>query len=246
MTKTINSKNQIRNQCLNYYQSDNFTQAVIDAKKYYFTKEKRDSLIEISEEEAFDVVKNDALKLCLLSEEMRNNKKIVLAAVKQNLHCQETLPLLKISCLPLKFASYELKNNHDFMLNVCKIAGKKALRFSSESLRNDASFILNACKLTRVGAFKFASEFLQNSKAMIMTAAIENPLILQYASTEIKNNCNFLHRVTKTIYNAKHSFKRLKDYSKSYENFTESTEESINKKIHFDYEILGDSQSVKL
>jgi len=244
--KTADSKDQIKNQYLNYYQLDDFIKVIIDAKKYYFTKEERDRLMKLSEEEAFDIVKNDGLKLCFLSKEMQNKERIVLEAVKQSLNCQEVPSLFKRNGLPIKFASEELKNNYNFMLDACKIAGEEALVFLSESLRNDASFIFEACRLTHGKAFKFASNSLKNRQSIIMLAATENRLILKFASKDIKKNEKFLYRLKKTIHNIKHSFKRLKDPSISYETFTESNEESPNKKPNVDRKLLGENFSTEL
>lgn len=62
-----------------------------------------------------------------------------------------------------------------------------ALQFASDELRNDKDIVLNAVKQNG-SSLKLASERLQNDKDIVMTAVQQNRYALMYASKELQED----------------------------------------------------------
>jgi hypothetical protein len=103
--------------------------------------------------------------------ELRNNKEVVLEAVKQNGGA-------------LEYASMELRNDKEIVLEVVKQNGY-TLRYASEELRGDKEVILEAVKQNG-NTLQFASEELRNDKEVVLEAIRENKYMIKYANDSLK------------------------------------------------------------
>ena len=109
------------------------------------------------------------------SEELKNDREFILAAVTQ---CGRAL----------EYASEELKNNREIVLAAVTQYGW-ALQHASEELKNNREFILAA--VTQCGAaLRYASEELKNNREIVLAAVTQDDCgwALKYASEELKNN----------------------------------------------------------
>ncbi|CAK9011112.1 Calcium-dependent protein kinase 26 [Durusdinium trenchii] len=107
-----------------------------------------------------------------LSEELRGDKELVLAAVSANGWC-------------LEFASFLLRGDRDVAMAAVQ-SDAAALEFVSESLKRDRGVVLAAAQ--RNGwALAFAPD-LQADKEIVLAAVASNPLSLQFASEELRSD----------------------------------------------------------
>jgi len=116
---------------------------------------------------------NGEAVLCYASEGLRNDRRIVLAVVKE-------------AGSSLQFASGELRANRRIVLAAVGTHGH-ALRYASVELKNDREVVLAA-----VGndwrAFIHASDELKNDREVVLAAVGNSGLALQYAFDELKND----------------------------------------------------------
>ncbi|MGL6120633.1 MAG: DUF4116 domain-containing protein, partial [Fusobacteriaceae bacterium] len=130
----------------------------------------------------------------------RNNKDIVLTAVKKN-------------GLDLQDASKELQNDKEIVLAAVTNSGD-ALQYASKELQNDKEIVLAA--VTNYGwGLHYASEEFKNDKDIVLAAVTKNGYALQDASEKLKNDKEFvLAAVTKNGYAlqyASNEFRKDKD-----------------------------------
>jgi hypothetical protein len=122
-----------------------FLNLMLDAIKLNENKNKFDANEKINKESAIESVHQNAWNLRDLPIEFRNNKEVVLEAVKQS-WCGQTL----------QFTSKELQNNREVVLTAVCSSGD-ALQYASEELKNDKEIVLTALK-NSMGAFKYESK----------------------------------------------------------------------------------------
>lgn len=109
------------------------------------------------------------------SEELRNDKEVVLEAVKQR-------------GSNLFYASDDLKNDHEVVTEAVK-QNPNALYYASQELRNDRQIVLEAIKID-TNSFARASEKLRADKEFVLEAIrqSQNCDVLQHVSKKIKND----------------------------------------------------------
>ena len=107
------------------------------------------------------------------SDEIKKNKELVIAAVKQN-------------GLMLEFAHNDLKDDKEVVLFAVLSQGI-ALQFASDNLKNDRITVLIAVQ-SRGNALRYASDDLKNDKLVVQNAVQDYGAALKYASDDLKNN----------------------------------------------------------
>ena len=105
------------------------------------------------------------------SEEFKNDREIVLEAVKS-------------IGLSLEFASKELRNDREIVLEAVKNYGN-SLEFASDELRNDSEIVLNALESNKF-ALKFASEAFRNDPEIVLEAVKKYGDLLKFVSEELR------------------------------------------------------------
>jgi len=127
-----------------------------------------------------------------LSEELRNNQRIILTVVRNDADI-------------LHYVSKELRNNKHFMLMVVQCNGC-ALKYASDELRNDQEVVLAAVK-NDGQALVYASTELYNNRDIVLVAVQSNANVLGFASKKmcsdkeivlaaIRNNSNALNNAS--------------------------------------------------
>ena len=122
------------------------------------------------------------MSLEFASEELQNDKEIVLVAVKQN-------------GMSLEFASYQLKNDRTVVIEALnKREGYYIgpLRFCSDELRNDRNLVLKAVK-TNPNVIKLTSEEIQNDRKIYFEAVKGNSSLINLASYDLIKDLEFLN-----------------------------------------------------
>jgi predicted methyltransferase len=128
----------------------------------------------------FDCDTKGLVALRRASEELRNDKDIVLAAVK-------------VEGFALQFASETLRNDKDVVLAAVK-EHPDAFQFASETLRNNKGVVIAAVKQNGF-VLQFASETLRNDKDVVLAAVKEHGFALQFASEALRNDIFFIHKL---------------------------------------------------
>ena len=122
-------------------------------------------------------VRADGLSLRLAPEDLRADKEVVLAAVKENAYA-------------LEYASEGLRADKEVVLEAVQ-QKSFALQFASEGLRADKEVVLAAVK--QFGrALGFASEGLRADKEFVLEAVQQHGKALGYASEELRCDRAFL------------------------------------------------------
>ena len=127
-----------------------------------------------------DKIKDDAIirvtrvanYLRTMSTTLKNDKDIVIAALKRGFKLQEV--------------SEELRNDKDIVMAAVSYTSLELQHVSAE-LRNDKDIIM-ATVLRDGFGLKYASEELRNNKAIVMIAVRQYGYALQYASTSLKDD----------------------------------------------------------
>ena len=145
---------------------------------------------------------NGSLNLRHASEELRNDREIVLAAVSQYAYALEyaseelrndreiVLAAVSQYAYALEYASEELRNNREIVLAAVSQNGR-ALEYASAELRNDREIVLAA--VSQYGyALKYASEELRNNHEIVLAAVSQDGYALKYASDELRNDHEFM------------------------------------------------------
>ena len=112
-------------------------------------------------------------KLEYASDALRNDKEVVLAAVK-------------LDGRALKYASADLKNDKDVVLAAMKQNGW-ALCWAGDDLRNDKVIVLAAVKQHGIILF-YASADLKNDTDVVLAAVKQNGMALKFASAKLKKD----------------------------------------------------------
>ena len=155
-------------------------------------------------DEMLEIVKKNGLNLKYASEELKNNKQVVLAAINQSpwafkyaseaLQQDYNIAFLTVSLdsVLLKDMSKELKNNRDIVLaainSVDNVKSAYSVRFASDELKNDKEIILSAIS-KNVYVLQFASINLRDDTDIILAAIEQDPYYaLKLASNNIRKN----------------------------------------------------------
>lgn len=120
-----------------------------------------------------DLVIKDGYLLKGLDEEQKNNKEIVLAAVKQN-------------GFALQYASDTMKSDKEVILFAMQ-SKTNAIKFASPKFLSDEKFILEVIELDG-SILELISEDLKNNKEIVLLACKENGSNLEYASDALKSD----------------------------------------------------------
>eukprot|EP00933_Yihiella_yeosuensis_P054170 TRINITY_DN5254_c9_g1_i1.p1 TRINITY_DN5254_c9_g1~~TRINITY_DN5254_c9_g1_i1.p1 ORF type:complete len:345 (-),score=80.64 TRINITY_DN5254_c9_g1_i1:144-1178(-) len=127
--------------------------------------------------ELLEGISSGVLLLQDLSEELRGDREVVLAAV-----C--------VGGWSLEFASYPLRSDREVALAAVE-CDPLALEHVAESLKHDRQTVLAAVR--RNGwALSFASSDLRNDEEIVLSAVSSNPLALQFASSALRSNRNIV------------------------------------------------------
>jgi hypothetical protein len=126
---------------------------------------------------------------CLLkygSDNIKNNKNIVLSAVKQD-------------SFALKYASDNLKKNEEIISNAIKNNGMILEYILEEDLQNEKKVIndpnsIKFAVLSNGLALQFASDELKDSMEIVEKAVIQNGLAIQYASDKLKDSMEIVKK----------------------------------------------------
>lgn len=114
-----------------------------------------------------------------VSERLKNDSEIVIAAIKQE-------------GFNLQFAPSEFKKDKNLAMLAIKNNG--SLEFLSKSLRNDKEIVILALK-NNGSQLQFASDTLKNDKDLVAIACENNILNIKYASLEIREEIGNNHPV---------------------------------------------------
>jgi hypothetical protein len=107
------------------------------------------------------------------TEDLKNDREIVLEAVKG-------------IGLSLEFASEKLRNDREIVLEAVKNYGN-SLEFASDELRNDSEIVLNALESNKY-ALKFASEAFRNDPEIVLEAVKKYGHLLKFVSEELRHD----------------------------------------------------------
>lgn len=132
-------------------------------------------------------VKENGRNLYYASEELKNNKNVIMQALSANYNAY--------NCL--EFASYELRNDRDVILKAVQLYGDN-LEFASDRLKNDKHIVIEAINHSANGcALRYASDEVRNDKKMVLDIMNEkrNSDILSYASDQLRDDKQFVSQV---------------------------------------------------
>ena len=125
------------------------------------------------------------------SAELKNDRELVLAAVKTYAHS-------------LKFASEELRNDKVVVLTAMAafqrygdVVGGSIFQYASKGLKNNKDVVLEAVQISS-GALEYASDDLRNDKEIVLAAMKRNGYALQYASEDFRNDPEVVLAAVKT------------------------------------------------
>jgi len=104
------------------------------------------------------------------SDEVRADREIVLAAVRQ-------------SCWALEYASKDLRADREIVLAAVQQSGR-ALEYASKDLRADREIVLAA--LQQSGWFRYASKDLRADRNIVLAAVQQHSRLLRYASEKLR------------------------------------------------------------
>jgi hypothetical protein len=129
-----------------------------------------------------EAVKKNGLMLKFASNELRNDKEIILAAIKNHAYAFE-------------YASEELRDNKEFLLYIIK---NNILHYAFEELRINKEIILNKIKNNNNNLNNIIEiKELDNYNAIILENNIRNITFLEYASDKLKNDREIILEVVK-------------------------------------------------
>ena len=186
------------------------------------------SSLKNDKEVAMIAVKENGSALEYTSEGLRKNLKIAYTAVKSNplslryldqsLRADFDLVKLAInndqSGLALSFASEDLRNNKELVINAVRRSGY-ALKYASRNLRNDKDIVLEAIA-NDPRSLKFASSILKGNLEVAKKAIESDGRALQYASNSIRDREEIVSlAISYDAHNFEYASSRLKN-SKSF------------------------------
>lgn len=120
-----------------------------------------------------NTIKFDGKLLESASEELKNDKKTVMLAVRS------------YGCA-LNFASKELKKDRDIVIEAVKSDGN-ALLYVSEELKSDRNIVIEAVK-SKGCALKYSLEEFRADKEIVLEAIKSDSLAINFASNKLKND----------------------------------------------------------
>ncbi|WP_302162507.1 DUF4116 domain-containing protein [uncultured Fusobacterium sp.] len=143
------------------------------------------------------LVKEAEIKLDQLPRKIRQDKEVVLEAVKvcgSNLEYapqfvsdrEVVLSAVKSDGLAIEFSSKRFTDDKEIMLEAVKENGK-SLNFASERLREDPEVVLAAVKQNG-RSLEFSSEALKNNKEIVIEAVKNSSWAIEYASPVLQND----------------------------------------------------------
>nr|NGX32285.1 hypothetical protein [Candidatus Anoxychlamydiales bacterium] len=144
----------------------------LQTKKYLPLKEVPSDLKQ-NKEIVLAAVKQSGWHLQYAHEDLKKDKEIVLAAVKQN-------------GWALRYAHEDLKKDKEIVLAAVKQKGW-ALEYAHEDLKKDKEFVLAAVKQNG-GALQYAHEDLKKDREFVLAAVKQNGRALQYAHEDLKKD----------------------------------------------------------
>ena len=130
------------------------------------------------------------------SEELRNDKDIVLAAVARNggmlqfasPELQKDKAIVSTAVVQnacaLQYACEDMKSNREIVLTAVKVDGQ-VLQYANLELQNDKEVVLAAVQQNGL-ALEFASPRLQKNEEIVLTATKQNGSALEYVSPEFQ------------------------------------------------------------
>lgn len=126
--------------------------------------------------EAMRMVRDCGLKMCELSQDLRDDREIVIAAIRNNPEA-------------LRFASYRLRSDRDIFLMAIRMDGN-AIQYGSEDLRNDASVLKQAnCWELFIG---HAGTGLRDDIEMMRHSSMNDYQCVRNASRRLRNDYEFV------------------------------------------------------
>ena len=126
-------------------------------------------------------MKKTGIALEYASEELQQDREIVLAAVKED-------------GWALQYASEELQRDPDIVVAAVKHNGW-TLQSASEELRRDRDFLLAAVSLSGC-ALKFAADNIRCDRAVVLAAVLQDESALEYADESLQRDERFLREVS--------------------------------------------------
>jgi CxxC motif-containing protein len=157
---------------------------------------------EIKNDNDNDKVLDDVKRNILALKNAPDNKKIALAAVKQNgkslkyasKRLKEDIKIVSAAVskcgLSLKYASKELQNNREIVLAAVSKYGL-SLKYASKELQNNRKIVLAAVKINGL-ALEYVSKQLKNDKDIVFESVKQNGLALQYVNGELNNDIDIV------------------------------------------------------
>lgn len=157
-------------------------------------------------------VTNDGLYLRYISSELKDDKELVVAAVKQNGHALEyasarlqndkqVVALAIAQCgFALKYASSKLQDDKEIVIASVSQYGN-TLEYASPRLQDDKEVVTAAVK--HLGdALKYASKRFQDDKEIVIKACKQNCFVSLYISSRLKKDRDVILANVKNNYNS--------------------------------------------
>ena len=138
-------------------------------------------------EEALKAVEQDGMKLKECSDELRNDKDVVITALMNRERAMEFVP-------------EELKYDEEVLRRALANSVTPryelgiALTFLPDELRNSEKVILMSIELFAY-SFKYAPDKFKNDEDFLVEAAVVNINVLNYVDKKFKNDANFIQKV---------------------------------------------------
>jgi hypothetical protein len=156
-----------------------------------------------------------------LSEEQKNTKEIVIAAVMQN-------------GFALQYASEEMKADKEIVL-IAMQSRSNAIKFAAPKFLSDEKFILEAVQLDGC-LLELVSDSLKNNKKIVLAACNQNGSSLEYASDALKSDPEVVKAATDQWPDAI-MYSNIKSVAKK-----DDTEK--DKTVRIEFYIVGDGEEI--
>lgn len=125
-------------------------------------------------------ISNSSRAFALLSEEERDNKELVWAAIKSH-------PSL------IRYASDRIKDD-DEIIKYCVVEKASSLKYASPRLLNDKNLIMESIKKSPF-AFSYFSEKMKDNEEIFLIGTEHSSFIYEYASNRIKNDMEIMKKM---------------------------------------------------
>lgn len=126
-----------------------------------------------NEDVVFAAVGNYGSVLKIVNDNFKNNKEIVMEAIKQN-------------PLAIAYASDELKKDDELIKLVLKADGRN-LQLFDENIRGNYDYASYACN-SNPWAIQYVTDELKDSTTLIKHVITRNPALIKFASKRIQNS----------------------------------------------------------